>query len=222
MKEATGKPVLFAISGDPVALGIARSMSQPGRNFTGTTFLSLEVAQKRVQLMHEMLPGLRRLAVLSQSNHPGEPSEHAATQAAAAVLGIELLYVPFPSFRELDDALARVAAAGAEAMLVYPDGVTMVNRARVAAFARAHRLPTMFGWREYCEAGGLASYGANQKATYMRLSAYADRILHGESPASMPIEQPTTFEFVINLDTARELGIELPPAMLARADEVIE
>ena len=123
MKDAVGKPVLFAISGDPVALGIAQSLSQPGRNFTGTTFLSLEVAQKRVQLLREMLPGLRTLAILSQSNHPGEAAEHAATKAAASALGLELAYVPFPSFREFDDALARVAAARADAMLVYPDGV---------------------------------------------------------------------------------------------------
>jgi putative ABC transport system substrate-binding protein len=222
MKEATGKPVLFAISGDPVALGIAQSMARPGRNFTGTTFLSLEVAQKRVQLVRELLPELRTLAVLSQSNHPGEAAEHAATKAAADTLGLELAYVPFPSFRELDDALARVAAARAGAMLVYPDGVTMVNRAKIAAFAQAHRLPTMFGWREYCDAGGLACYGANQKATYTRLSAYADRILRGESPADMPVEQPTSFELVVNLKTARALEVEIPPALLARADEVIE
>jgi putative ABC transport system substrate-binding protein len=222
MKDAVGKPVLFAISGDPVALGIAQGMRRPGRNFTGTTFLSLEVAQKRVQLLGEMMPELRTLAVLSQSNHPGEASEHEATTAAAGALGLQIAYAPFPSFRELDDALARVAASRAGAMLVFPDGVTMVNRAKIAGFAREHRLPTMFGWREYCDAGGLASYGANQKATYNRLSAYADRILRGESPAEMPVEQPTAFELVVNLGTARALGIELPPTLLARADEVIE
>ncbi len=222
MKETTGRPVLFAISGDPVALGIAQSMSRPGRNFTGTTFLSLEVAQKRVEILREMLPDLRTLAILSQSNHPGEAAEHAATTAAAGALGLEIAYVPFPSFRELDNALERVAATRAGAMLVYPDGVTMVNRAKIAAFAQAHRLPTMFGWREYCDAGGLASYGANQKATYTRLSAYADRILRGENPAGMPVEQPTAFELVINLKTARALEVEVPPALLARADEVIE
>jgi putative ABC transport system substrate-binding protein len=222
MKEATGRPVLFAISGDPVALGIAQSMAQPGRNFTGTTFLSLEVAQKRVQILREMLPELRRVAVLSQSNHPGEASEHAATKQAAAALGLDLAYVPFPSFREFDAALDRVASAGAGAMLVYPDGVTMVNRAKLAAFARAHRLPSMFGWREYCDAGGLASYGANQQATYMRMAVYADRILRGEQPADLPIEQPSTFELIVNMRTAQAIGVDLPPALLARADEVIE
>jgi len=222
MKDAAGRPVLFAISGDPVALGIAQSMARPGGNFTGVTFLSLEVAQKRVQIVRELLPELRSLAVLSQSNHPGEAAEHAATKSAAAALGVELAYVPFPSFRELDDALARVARSGAGAVLVFPDGVTMVNRAKIAAFAQAHRLPTMFGWREYCDAGGLASYGANQTATYTRLSTYADRILRGEKPADMPVEQPSTFELVINMRTARALGVEIPATLLARADEVIE
>jgi putative ABC transport system substrate-binding protein len=222
MKAATGRPVLFAISGDPVALGIAASMARPGRNFTGFSFLSLDLAQKRVQLVHEMLPALKTLAVLSQSNHPGEASEHAATKAAADALSLEIAYAPFPSFRELDGALARVAGSGAGAMLVYPDGVTMVNRAKIAEFARAHRLPTMFGWREYCDAGGLASYGASQRATYTRLSAYADRILRGEPPAELPIEQPTAFELVVNMRTARALGVDIPAALLARADDVIE
>jgi len=222
MKATTGRPVLFAISGDPVALGIAASMSRPGRNFTGTTFLSLDIAQKRVQLVREMLPALKTLAVLSQSNHPGEASEHAATKAAADALSLNVAYAPFPSFRELDGALERVAASGAGAMLVYPDGVTLVNRARIAAFAHAQLLPTMFGWREYCDAGGLASYGASQTATYKRLSAYADRILRGEVPAELPIEQPTAFELVINMRTARAIGMEVPAAVLARADDVIE
>jgi putative ABC transport system substrate-binding protein len=120
MRAATGKPVLFAISGDPVELGIAESLSRPGKNFTGSTFMSLDVAQKRVQLLKELLPNLRTLAVLSQKNHPGEQSEHKATIAAADALSIRLAYVPFASGGELDDALERVAAARADAMLVFP------------------------------------------------------------------------------------------------------
>jgi putative tryptophan/tyrosine transport system substrate-binding protein len=222
MRAATGKPVLFAISGDPVELGLAQSLSRPGRNFTGSTFLSLDVAQKRAQLLRELLPGLRTLAVLSNTTHPGEQSEHDATQKAADALSIRLAYVPFRSFPELDGALERLRGASPDAMLVFPDGVTMVHRARIADFARAHRLPSMFGWREYCDAGGLASYGANQRATYVRLAAYADRLLQGQNPADLPIEQPTTFELVVNLKTAKALGVEIPPTLLARADEVIE
>ena len=107
-------------------------------------------------------------------------------------------------------------------MLVYPDAMTMVHRARIAEFAKMHRLPSMFGWREYCEAGGLASYGANQRAAFVRLAAYADQLLRGENPGALPVEQPTTFELVINLKTAKALGLEVPASLLARADEVIE
>jgi putative ABC transport system substrate-binding protein len=222
MKAATSKPVLFAISGDPVALGIAQSLSRPGRNFTGSTFMSLDLAQKRVQLLRELMPDLRTLAVLSNKNHAGEQSEHRATQEAAAALSIRLAYVPFGSGQEVDSALDGLRASRADAMLVFPDGITMVHRAKIAEFARMHRLPSMFGWREYCEAGGLVSYGANQRATYTRLAEYADRLLKGEKPADLPIEQPTKFELVINLKTAKALGITIPPSLLARADEVIE
>jgi len=221
MRATTGRPVLFAISGDPVALGIADNLARPGLNFTGSTFMSLELAQKRVQLLHEMLPDLRAFAVLSQANHPGEAAEHRATLNAADALALGIAYVPFRSAGELDGALERVRTSGAGAMLVYPDGITLVHRAAIAAFATAHRLPSMFGWREYCDAGGLASYGANQRATYFRLAAYADRILNGEKPAELPIEQPTAFELVVNLRTARALGVEIPPIVLARADDVI-
>jgi putative ABC transport system substrate-binding protein len=222
MRAATGRPVLFAISADPVALGIAQSLARPGRNFTGSTFMSLDVAQKRVEMFKELLPGLRTLAVLSNTNHPGEQSEYNATRTAAEALSIQhVAYVPFGSALEIENALERVRASKADAMLVFPEGVTLVHRARITEFAKTHRLPSMFGWRDYCEAGGLASYGANQRATYVRLAAYGDRLLRGEKPSDLPIEQPTQFELVVNLTTARSIGLEIPPPLLARADEVI-
>ena len=219
---ATERPVLFAMSGDPLALGIVRSLARPGRNFTGCTFLSLELARKRVHMLRELVPELRTVAVLSYSKHPGEEAERKATQEAADALGLGLAYAPFGSGPELDGALERVRASGAGAVLVFPDAVTMAHRARIADFAAAHRLPSMFGWREYCEAGGLASYGANQRAMYVRLAAHADRLLRGASPGELPVEQPTRFELVVNLGTARALGLEIPPTFLAGADEVIE
>jgi putative ABC transport system substrate-binding protein len=222
MKAATGKAVLFAISGDPVALGIAQSLARPGRNFTGSTFLSLDVAQKRVELLRELVPDLQALAVLSNTNHPGEQAEHEATKAATNTLSIRLIYVPFVSSLELEGALERVRGSGAGAMLVFPEGVTMVHRAKIAEFARTHRLPSMFGWREYCEAGGLMSYGANQRQAYVRLATYADRLLRGEKPGDLPIEQPTTFELVINQGTARALGLTVPPSLFSLIDEVID
>jgi putative tryptophan/tyrosine transport system substrate-binding protein len=222
MQAATGKPVLFAISGDPVELGLAQSLSRPGRNFTGSTFLSLELAQRRVQLLKEMVPDLRTIAVLSNTTHPGERSEHEATEKAAGVLAVRLAYVPFSSDWEIDDALGRVRDSGANALLVFPEGVTMVHRAKIAQFAKTHRLPSMFGWREYCEAGGLASYGANQRETYVRLAAYGDRLLRGDKPADLPIEQATKFELVINASTAKALGLDIAVALMATADDVIE
>ena len=216
-------PVLFALSGDPVELGLVKSLGQPGGNFTGSTFLSLELAGKRVELLKDVLPNLKRLAVFSNANHPGEQSEWRATREAAERLGIEPVYVPFSGASELDGALAKVGQVDADALLVFPDVLTMVHRTKIADFATAHRLPSMFGWSEYCDAGGLLSYGANQRATYFWLATYADRILRGEKPADLPVFQPTRFELVVNLRTAERLGIDLDKSsILFRANRVIE
>jgi len=183
-------PVLFALSGDPVALGVVKSLAQPGTNFTGSTFLSLELAGKRVELLKDIYPRLRKLAVLSNTDHPGEPSEWRATLQTCTGLGIKPAYIPFAGAGGLDKALEEASGEDADAMLVFPDVVTMVDRAKLAQFALAHRLPSMFGWSEYCEAGGLLSYGANQRATYRWLASYADRILRGEEPAVLPVMRP--------------------------------
>jgi len=214
--------VLFAISGDPVELGIANSLARPGRNFTGMTFLSLEVAGKRVELIKQAVPRVRTLAVLSNTDHPGERSERRATEAAAQALGLALAYVPFVGLGGLDSALGAVRERRADAMIVFPEGATMVSRAKLAAFAIAERLPTMFGWSEYCDAGGLMSYGANQRETYVRLASYADRLLRGAQPGDLPIEQPTRFELVVNAGTARLLGVPLPPSIMATATRIVE
>jgi len=208
MKRVTDIPVLFALSGDPVELGVVRSLAQPGGNFTGNTFLSLELAGKRVEFLKELLPKLHTLAVLSNTDHPGEQSEWRATQRAAEALGVKPIYIPFNGACELDGALQSVSEAHADAMLTFPEPVTLRCRTQVAAFAMSERLPSMFGWSEYSDAGGLMSYGANQRATYVGLANYADRILRGEKPANLPVEQPTKFELVVNLNTARALGLE--------------
>ncbi|KFG70761.1 ABC transporter substrate-binding protein [Microvirga sp. BSC39] len=221
-RAVTAKPVLFAISSDPVALGIAESLARPGRNFTGITFMSLDVAQKRVEILKELMPHLRTLAVLSNTTHPGEQLEYEATKRAAEALSLRLAYASFTSGADIDAALEQVRGSSADAMLAFPGGATRVHKVRIAEFARAHGLPSMFGSREHCEVGGLASYGAHQRTIYVRLAAYADRLLRGEKPGDLPIEQPTTFELVLNGKTARALGFEIPPSLLARADEVIE
>ena len=223
MAEVTDVPVLFALSGDPVELGLVKSLGEPGGNFTGSTFLSLELAGKRVELLKEAVPSVRRLAVFSNSLHPGEQSEWRATQEAAKALGIEPVYVPFAGKPELDKGLAAAADVRADALLVFPDVLTLVHRDKIAQFAIKHRLPSMFGWSEYCDAGGLLSYGANQRATYFWLATYADRILRGEKPADLPVFQPTKFELAVNLRTAEQIGIDLDKSsILFRANKVIE
>ena len=215
-------PVLFAISGDPVELGLAVSLRRPGGNFTGVTFLSLTIAGKRVELLKQAVPRLKRLAVLSNTDHPGERSERQATEEAARALGLTVSYVPFTGATELDAGLAAVRVARADGMVVFPEGATMVARAKLAEFAIAERLPSMFGWSEYVDVGGLMSYGANQRQTYVRLAAYADKLLRGAQTADLPIEQPTQFELVVNLKTAAALGITLPKATLLLANRRIE
>jgi putative tryptophan/tyrosine transport system substrate-binding protein len=221
-RELRVKTVLFVISSDPVAADLADSLAHPGRNFTGITLMSLDVAQKRVELLRELMPGLRTLAVLAHTAHFGEPLEYAATNVVADALSIRVVYAPFASGAEIETALTQVRKSGADALLAFPGGATRVHKDRIAGFANAMGLPSFYGSREHCEAGGLASYGASQRATYNRLAAFADRLFRGQSPASLPIEQPTTFELVFNLQTARTLGLEIPNGLLARADEVIE
>ena len=161
-------PIVFTISGDPVEAGLVQSLSRPSGNLTGITFLSLEIAGKRVELLKEALPRLRSLAALSNTDHPGEKAELRATEAAAQKLGINLIYVPFSQSPfgagpELDGALDTVRRARPDAMVVFPEGATMANRSGLANFALAQRLPSMFGWSEYATVGGLMSYGASQR-----------------------------------------------------------
>ena len=223
MTAVTDVPVLFALSGDPIALGVVKSLAQPGTNFTGATFLSLDLAGKRVELLKDVYPGLRRLVVLSNTDHPGEQSEWQATQQTAKGLGIEPIYIPFFGVKEMDDALTTAAGSRADGIIVFPEPATLVHRTKIAEFALTHRLPSMFGWSEYCEAGGLLSYGANQRATYFWLASYADRILRGESPAALPVVQPEKFELAVNLKTAKLLGVDLNiSSILFRANKVIE
>ena len=219
-------PILFTISGDPVEAGLAKSLSRPGGNLTGITFLSLEVAGKRVELLKHAFPRLHTLAALSNTDHPGEKSELHATEAAAQRLGINLTYIafsqsPFGASPELGNALEAVRRAQPDAMVVFPDGATLANRVALGQFVVTHRLPSMFGWSEYADAGGLLSYGASQRDTHARLAVYADKILKGAKPADLPIEQPTKFELVVNLKTANALGLSIPQTLLLQAERVI-
>ena len=199
IRAARDVPVVFAISGDPVELGLAKSLARPGGNFTGFTFLSLTLAGKRVELLRQAVPQL----------------------GAWRCCRTPISYVPFTGAAQLDDALASVREAKADGMIVFPEGATMIARHKIAQFAIRERLPAMFGWSEYADAGGLMSYGANQREAYVRLASFADKLLRGASTAELPIEQPTEFELVVNLKTAAALGITLPAPVLLLANRQV-
>jgi ABC-type uncharacterized transport system substrate-binding protein len=213
---------LFAVSGDPVEAQLADSVAHPGRNFSGISFMSLDVAAKRVQLLKEAIPGLRTVALLSNVDHPGESSERKVSESAARDLGITPVYVPFNAITEFDQGLRGVANAKADAVIVFPEGVTVAHRAKVATFAVAQKLPSMFGWSEYVDAGGLMSYGANVREAYVHLGRYADRLLRGAKVSELPIVQPTRFELVVNANTAKLLGLAIPQTITMRAARLIE
>jgi putative tryptophan/tyrosine transport system substrate-binding protein len=223
LRSIRGVPLLYAFSGDPVAAGFATSLATPNEGTTGLTWLSIELNGKRIELLKEAFPSLRRLAVLANPLHPGEDLEIAECRKAAAKLGLSLLYLPARNAEELGAALRRLdAEGGADAIIALPDVLIMGHRTWIIEFAAERRIPVVSGWARFAYSGGLLTYGPNLPQSFRRLASYARRILNGTKPSALPIEQPTIFELVVNLKTARRLGIEVPPLLLARADEVIE
>lgn len=218
---AGGIPVVFGTSGDPLELGIAQSLARPGGNFTGITFLSYALVGKRVELLHEVAPKAKRLAVVSNPEHRGDAKELAATREAAAGLGLEVSHYPTTNARELESALAAIAAARSEALVVHPDLLMVERSAALGRFSVEQRIPSISGWAVIAEAGSLLTYGPNLEACYRRLAYFVDRILRGAKPGELPIELPSTVELVINLKTAKALDITVPPTLLLRADRVI-
>jgi putative tryptophan/tyrosine transport system substrate-binding protein len=221
-KQATSAiPIVFVLAGDPVGTGFVASLPQPGGNLTGLSNQATDVAAKRLGLLHELLPGVHQLAIIANIGNPITLQEMREVQAAAGMLG---LAVSTFEIRRADDiAPAFEALKGrAEALYVCADGLTISNRVRINTFALVARLPTMHDNRELLEGGGLISYGANTPDLFRRGADYVDKILRGTKPAEIPVEQPIKFDLVVNLITAKALGIEVPPTLLARADEVIE
>jgi len=216
-------PVVYVFSGDPVAAGWATSLATPNEGATGMTWLSIELNGKRIELLKEALPELRRLAILSNPLHPGEDMEIAECRKAAAALGIELLYLAARDGNELEAALQRIdAQGGADAILALPDMLMVAKRSRIIEFGTERRIPVISGWARFAHSGALLTYGPNLPKSLRRLASYVHRVLTGTKPSALPIEQPTTFELVINLKVATALGLTIPPTLLARADEVIE
>lgn len=214
-------PVVFGNSGDPMDAGVAKSLARPGGQYTGITFLSYALVGKRVELLHEVVPKAKRLAVVSNPQHFGDAKEFAETRAAALGLGMHVTHHVATNVPELQGALAAAVAARAEALVVHPDGLMVQQRAAIAEFALRERIPTISGWATMADGGMLLTYGPNLRDSYRRLAYFVDRILRGAKPGDLPIEFPTTVEFVVNLKTAKAIGITMPPALLLRADRVI-
>jgi putative ABC transport system substrate-binding protein len=228
------KPVVFGFSGDPVGARLAQSWARPGGNFTGMSYLAVELVGKRVELLKEWLPDTRRIAVLARPQHPGEDIERRATEEVVKKLGMEMSYFPFltRSFLpggpppgdqgDLDKIFRSIAAERCDALVVFPDSAMYEVSERVANFARDAKLPSVSGWLPFAQKGLLMTYGPNVRELYRSLARYTDRILKGAKPADLPVEVPAKFYLAINLKTAKALGIAPPARLLTRADEVIE
>jgi putative ABC transport system substrate-binding protein len=214
-------PIVFAAVADPVGIGAVDSLARPGGNVTGLSNLFTDVAGKRVELLRAVVPGLRRLAILANVGIANAALEIAEVRAAAEKLGVETTTFAVRSASEIEPAFAALGGR-ADALYVFFDPVMNTNRARIAALALDARLPMVSGLRELPEAAGLISYGANLTDQFRRAGDLVDKILRGTKPADIPVEQPTRFELVINLNTAKALGVVIPETLLAVADEVIQ
>jgi len=221
-KQATSViPIVFARVGDPVANGLVASLGQPGGNVTGLSSQADELAGKRLELLREVIPSLRQVAILANVGNPFSVMELGEAQAAARTLGLEFDALEIRRAEDIVPAFEAIKGR-TQALYVCPDGLVDANKVRINTSALGARLPTMHGYREYVEAGGLMSYGAKLPEMYRRAADYVDKILRGAKPGELAVEQPTKFDFIINLTTAKALGIELPPTLLSRANEVIE
>jgi putative tryptophan/tyrosine transport system substrate-binding protein len=220
-ESAAATPVVLVIAGDPVRTGLAASLSRPGGNVTGLTTLSTELSVKRLELLRELLPDFSRLGVL-WDNNPAFALAVQDTEQAAWAMNISVHATVVRTLRELETAVITLSRLRVPALEIMPGRIFLDQRQRMADLAARQRLATIYGQREYVDAGGLMSYGSRLEDLFRRAAAYVDRILKGAKPADLPIEQPTKFELVINLKTAKALGLTIPPSLLARADQVIE
>jgi putative tryptophan/tyrosine transport system substrate-binding protein len=221
-KQATSLiPIVFAVAADPVGGGLVASLVQPGGNVTGLSTQTAETAGKRLELLREIVPGLRQLAIMANAGYPAAVLEMAEVQAAARTLGLEVTTLEIRRAENIAPAFEALKGR-VEALYVCADSLVTTNRVRINTLALAARLPVMHGVREYVEAGGLMSYGPNFPELFRRAADYVDKILRGAKPADIPVEQPTKFDLVINLTTAKALGLTIPETFLVRADEVLE
>jgi putative ABC transport system substrate-binding protein len=218
----TKVPVVFAYSGDPVESGFAKSLARPGLNMTGITFMALELSAKRVEVLKELVPGATKMALLTNPEHSGELAEYRVTDEAARRVGATMTRYIVRTPQELATMLEAIRAARPDAMIVFPDSLTLMRRKEIAEFANRAKIPSMYGWTEYVEAGGLVSYGPGLTENFKTLAKYTDRILKGADANSLPIEQVSRIGLTLNMAAARSIGLTVPRAILVRADRVIE
>jgi putative tryptophan/tyrosine transport system substrate-binding protein len=216
-------PIVFFTAGDPVDLGLVASLSRPDSNLTGATTLTLEVGPKWLQLLHEMVPHATSIALLINPTSPNlAEAQSRVLEAAARSRGLQLPVLQASTDQHFDSAFARVAQLGAGGLVISSDSFFFSQSAQLARLAIRHAVPTIFGFREFVAAGGLMSYGGSLTESFRWVGVYVGRILKGEQPASLPIQQSTKIELFINLKTAETLGLELPATLLTRADDIIE
>ena len=221
-KQATSViPIVIATANDPVATGLVASLARPGGNVTGLSNQMADTAAKRLELLREVVPGLRRLAILGNVDNPGAVLDMREAQAAASAVGLEATTFEIRRAKEIAPLFEALKGRG-DALYFASDPLMNTNRTRISTLALGARLPTMHGVRDYVEAGGLMSYGASIVDQYRRAADYVDKILRGAKPGELPIEQPTKFDLVINLTTAKALGLNISDNLLTLADEVIE
>jgi putative ABC transport system substrate-binding protein len=221
-KQATSViPIVFPVSGDPLGSGLVTSLARPGGNVTGLSIQQTDLNGKRLEVMREALPGLRRLAIMANADAPIAVQDMREVRAAAKTLGFEVATFEIRRAEDIAPGFETLTSR-ADALYVCGDPLMDTHRIRINTLALAARLPTMHGVREYVEAGGLMSYGPSFRSLFRRTAELVDKILRGAKPADIPVEQPTKFELVINLKSAKTLGLDLPTALLARADEIIE
>lgn len=222
MRAGLELPIVFVISADPVEAKIVASFARPGGNLTGMSLFSLNLVGKRLELLKEAMPGLKRMAIIANPDHSGEPLELKAADEAATRLGFSYHYFPVRSESAFEQALVDVVSRRDEAILAFADGFTLGFAQRLAAFSVAQKIPTISGWASFVQRGNLMSYGPVIDECYRRLAVYVDKIHRGAKPAELPVELPTKVELVINLKTAKALGITIPQSLLLRADAVIQ
>ena len=219
-KATTSVPIVFVGVFDPVELGLIPSLGRPGGNITGLGSTSADLAGKRLELLRELVPRFRRVAVLSNPSNPSNPIQLKGAEVAARTLGLQVQPAPVQGPSDFDAAFK--AARGANGLLMLDSPLFITHRARLAGLTATGRLPAISGLRDFVEVGGLMSYGQDFPDSYRRAAKYVDKILKGAKPADLPVEQPTKFELVINLKTAKALGLTIPPSVLGRADQVIQ